>query len=416
MPVAKDPNVSQSANNSAALTQPGSVPQEPLPAVPKQGMTNEIKDAVKPILPNLQPFQTQGNQPVKVNPAVSASDSATANMTEKPPPTHAVDDQGKSGTASPASLPAEAASSKLTTAAKDMFVQKDDVKPTEPAKVAAEVADSAAKLDSSPPRRTGQEPDQSFSVFQTPKSSVKNDIRRMSKTEATFQAIADAVSTKANGPSNTPAESSSAKQQESLSSPSVPPAPAVTPVAFSPPLTPEKLESLDSSHSVPSASTAASPKSLESLAHSPEAKKPVEPGTNENANGVTAKSVPPTTPIKRVEEARANAKLPMDTPSAAAQIPLPPTPAPEATVGQVDNVSPGKKDEDLAEEPMPGDYPASPGQNASPDGSGSIVETLKAFPGTVQALLASIIRMITSWVAAAFGSRPAGQDKGSKSD
>lgn len=291
---------------------------------------------------------------------------------------------------------------KLAASRDDETLKEAEHKQT--AKTADEVADTASKLDVTPPKR----PSDSM-VPRTPEESKTNGMQKGSILKFADQTDAIAVTPKLTAEQDRAPSAGYSKIQDALSSPTVPPAPAVTPVAISPPVTPHKLDQSPPEASIPLPPTPATPlKSLDAITESPSPKIPIV-SKQEIAIATPHPSVPPTTPETKVNVTRKaeDTTSSFTSPSAAAQIPLPLTPAHEA-------IAPKPRD---ASEPVSKDNFGAEHQTSADERSTGVLGYIQAVPNAVQAFFTGVVNAILGLLTAVFNPQRGGQSaKGSKKD
>ena len=278
------------------------------------------------------------------------------------------------------------------------------------AKTAAEVADTAAKLD----RTTVTKPSELGNT------AVKNDAKKSEipteiPPKSSWQDNAAAIAAKALGNQDYTRAISVSRAQESLSSPTVPPAPVVTPVTpSSPPVTPHKLDEPIAEASIPLPPTPATPlRNFDDVAEPP-SKASHTVGKQELAPSSPG---PPMTPGNKIDSTPAlKEKTSIDTPQAAARIPLPPTPAQDPGAREHGARTASLKI-DEPEEPVPGDFPSETRRNTMAESPASLFEYITAIPSAIQALFAGIMGTIFEWLSVVFNPQRAGlRAKRSKTD
>ncbi|KAL9089474.1 MAG: hypothetical protein Q9159_002514 [Coniocarpon cinnabarinum] len=271
--------------------------------------------------------------------------------------------------------------------------------PNQVANTAAEVADTAAKIDQP--------------AASKPTDSRPSEVPRQGGPTATQ--LEQALARQTLEPPTTPTtRRNDAKQSdESLASPGVPPAPAVTPVATSPPLAPVKSDSPEtaSTSSVPPVPPMpATPPRGTNFANIPINVKP-------SMQEVAVAKAFPSTPLPP-STASGNVKADEKTPTLAAKIALPPSPMMQPDP----DAKPSQKDANLSEPSQAGEFPTDEFKlvkrpTTFRERSVAVADTILAIPSMIAAFFASLLQAIMDWLEKMVTSRrDTQQEKGQKTE
>ena len=286
------------------------------------------------------------------------------------------------------------------------LVSIDATSTKQTANTAAEVADSAAKLDQTPPKT-------SLDTSAPHEDAAKKE----AASGAADQAVATTIAAKAVNQSTAEVKSPQVNLADTIVSPHVPPAPAATPVAISPSLLATKATSPDSVPPLPSPDEPL--KGLDPAASAIDAKL----GPSEQEIDVAAPRLPPSSvapPTQRDSKLKpSKQELAVAAPvsseisnttlqrfglqgrepaaSFAPQVPLPPSPKPSTRASSVE----------ASEAPQTGEFPEDDPklvkrQTTFRERGTAVVQTLMTIPNMVAAFFLGIMSAFTDWLDTTF--------------